>query len=392
MVTHLKACKLHQYIKSALVQDASEDDKTKDRLALSQIHQASDMSVFEKIATADMAKEAWDILEKTYKGIDKVQQNNLMMLKRKFELVTMEKSESIESYFFGLSDIKNEMKLNQYNFPDRSFVEKVLNTLPMKFDHVVSVIQETKDLEDLNIEDLHGSLILHEQRINEKLEDAPEKDTVEKALQVQLNLRGNNDVREHGEFSQKSRSGYNNRGGRGNNNRDRGSISNSGRNRDNNFNFRGGPGRGRGGNFGIGNNFNQNNFRQRVQCYNCGKLGHRQFECRFGENIDRNFQANVVDNQVQDNNKKSDTLLLVCIVVDVVDKNKWYLDTDCSNHMSGKKELFVELDESICGEVKFENNIVLPMIAKEKIPISLKNGSTNLFLMFSMFLGCIKIC
>ena len=100
MVTHLKACKLHQYIKSALVQDASEDDKAKDSLALSQIHQASDTSVFEKIATADMAKEAWDILEKTYKGIDRVQQNNLMILKSKFKLVTMKKWESIESYFF----------------------------------------------------------------------------------------------------------------------------------------------------------------------------------------------------------------------------------------------------------------------------------------------------
>ena len=57
------------------------------------------MSVFEKIAMADTTKEVWDKLKKTYKGIDKVQQNNLMMLKRKFELMTMEKPESIESYF-----------------------------------------------------------------------------------------------------------------------------------------------------------------------------------------------------------------------------------------------------------------------------------------------------
>ncbi|XP_071913909.1 uncharacterized protein [Coffea arabica] len=128
-----------------------------------------------------MAKEVWDILKKTYKGIDMVQQNNLMILKRKFELVTMEKSEFIESYFFRLSDIKNEMKLNQYNLPDRTFVKQVLNTLPMKFDHVVAVIQETKDLEDLSIEDLRVSLILYEQRINGKLEDIPKKDTIEKA-------------------------------------------------------------------------------------------------------------------------------------------------------------------------------------------------------------------
>ena len=77
MIIHLKACKLHRYIESALAQDASENDKENDSLALSQIHQAINMSIFEKIVTANTAKEAWDILEKTYKGIDRVQQNNL---------------------------------------------------------------------------------------------------------------------------------------------------------------------------------------------------------------------------------------------------------------------------------------------------------------------------
>ncbi|XP_027181738.1 uncharacterized protein LOC113780119 [Coffea eugenioides] len=262
MVTHLKACKLDRYIESALAQDASEDDTAKDSLAFSQIHQAINMLVFGKIATADTAKEAWDILEKTYKGINRVQQNNWMMLKRKFELVTTEKSESIESYFSSLSDIRNEMKLNYYNLPDRTFVEKVLNTLPMKFDNVVAVIQETKGsmansvrgAEMVTITEVVVTIIIEAEEVHQIL------DMVE-----------------------------------------------------------------------------------RVQCYNCEKLGHRQFECRLGENVDRNFQANVVDNQV--------------IVI-----------------MSGKKELFVELDESICGEIKFGNK---PVIGKGKIPISLKNGSTD---------------
>ena len=69
---------------------------------------------------------------------------------------------------------------------------------------------------------------------------------------------------------------------------------------------------------------------------------------------------------MQDNNKKSETVLFACNVIDVVDKNKWYLDMGCSNHMSGKKELFVELDESVRGEVKFGNNTVLSVIGKEK--------------------------
>ena len=48
-----------------------------------------------------------------------------------------------------------------------------------------------------------------------------------------------------------------------------------------------------------------------------------------------------------------------------------------NNHISGKKELFFEIDESVDGEIKFGNNIILLVFVREKIPISLKNGSTN---------------
>ncbi|PKI72007.1 hypothetical protein CRG98_007623 [Punica granatum] len=37
-------------------------------------------------------------------------------------------------------------------------------------------------------------------------------------------------------------------------------------------------------------------------------------------------------------------------------KNVWYLDTGCSNHMCGVKELFSKLDGSFRSEVKFGNN------------------------------------
>ena len=123
-------------------------------MALSQIHQAIDASIFEKLANAKTAKRAWHILMKTYKGVDRVQKNNLVILKRKFELITMEKSETIESYFFRSIDIKNKMEHNDHDLNDEELLEKALNTLPMKFDHVVVMIQETKNLSTMTIEEL----------------------------------------------------------------------------------------------------------------------------------------------------------------------------------------------------------------------------------------------
>ena len=104
------------------------------------------------------------------------------MLKRKFELITMKKSKTIESYFFILIDIKNEMEHNAHDLSNEVLVEKALNTLPMKFDHVVAGIQEAKDLSTMTIEELQGWLTLHEQKINEKFEDTPKQDTIEKTL------------------------------------------------------------------------------------------------------------------------------------------------------------------------------------------------------------------
>ena len=45
-------------------------------------------------------------------------------------------------------------------------VEKVLKTLPKIFDVVVVAIEEYKDLSQLSIEGLLGSLLSHESRIN----------------------------------------------------------------------------------------------------------------------------------------------------------------------------------------------------------------------------------
>ena len=59
------------------------------------------------------------------------------------------------------------------------------------------------------------------------------------------------------------------------------------------------------------------------------------------------------------------------------EENIWYLDTGCSNHMCGKKELFSSLDETVKSNVKFGNNSNIPIVGKGQIAIRLKDGSHN---------------
>ncbi|XP_028085883.1 uncharacterized protein LOC114286853 [Camellia sinensis] len=54
--------------------------------------------------------------------------------------------------------------------------------------------------------------------------------------------------------------------------------------------------------------------------------------------------------------------------------NVWYLDSGASNHMYGKRELFVELDETIQAQVSFGDSSMTPVKGRGNILIKLKNG------------------
>ena len=58
-------------------------------------------------------------------------------------------------------------------------------------------------------------------------------------------------------------------------------------------------------------------------------------------------------------------------------KNDWFIDSGCSNHMCGKKEMFSDLDESFHASVRFGNNEKVPVLGKGKIRIILQDGSSN---------------
>ncbi|XP_048131650.1 uncharacterized protein LOC125314188 [Rhodamnia argentea] len=71
-----------------------------------------------------------------------------------------------------------------------------------------------------------------------------------------------------------------------------------------------------------------------------------------------------------------DQVLMLAFKENADEKNDtWYLDTGASNHMCGRKEIFVEIDETVKGKVSFGDNSQILVEGKGTILIHLKNGT-----------------
>ena len=92
----------------------------------------------------------------------------LQSLRGEFESLKMMESKSILDYCSRVKTIVNQLKTYGENTENAHMVEKVLHSLISRFDYVVCVIEESKDLDALTFEELEGSLLAHELKIKKK--------------------------------------------------------------------------------------------------------------------------------------------------------------------------------------------------------------------------------
>ena len=151
---------------------------------------------FHRISHITVAKEAWEILETTYEGTKKVKDTKLQMLTTRFEELKMSKDESFDSFYSKLNEvIVSKFSLGE-KMKDSKIVRKILRSLSESFRAKVTAIEESKDLDDIKVEKLVGSLQTYEmslpnqrkskslalKTINEKVEvhNSSDEDVVDK--------------------------------------------------------------------------------------------------------------------------------------------------------------------------------------------------------------------
>ena len=151
---------------------------------------------FHRISHVETAKEVWTILETTYEGTKKAKDIKLQMLTTKLEELKMGENESFDSFYGKLNEIViAKLNLGE-KIEDAKVVRKILRSLLKSFRAKVTAIEESKDLDEIKIQELIGSLQTYElglpshksskslafKTITERMDDSSKEDDVEKEV------------------------------------------------------------------------------------------------------------------------------------------------------------------------------------------------------------------
>ena len=117
---------------------------------------------FHRISYVTIAKEAWQILEMTYEGTKKVEDTKLQMVTICFKELKISEDESFDSFYGKLNKVViGKFELGE-EMEDSKIVRKILRSLPESFRAKVTSIEESKDLDEIKIQELISFLQTYE--------------------------------------------------------------------------------------------------------------------------------------------------------------------------------------------------------------------------------------
>eukprot|EP00253_Pinus_taeda_P025062 PITA_25062 len=235
--------------------------------------------------------------------------------------------------------------------PKLQMLRRDFETLSMKeFDTIDSfftqAIEETKDLSQFTVDELSASLMSHEHTLSRGTYSS-----FEQAFKTQMSLRqrkgrGRATNRGRGRSQYKGKYYPASTSGRScNQNQDQGSSKQQAH--------------------------GQRYDKSQLQCHYSKKYGHYANECRKKQNV-MNSRQNV--NFANEENKNQKNVLLTCNIAQDKQEDVWFLDSGCSNHMTGNIAMFANLDKNVKSEVTIGTDSKIPVKGKGSVSIRARNG------------------
>ncbi|XP_075507299.1 uncharacterized protein LOC142544102 [Primulina tabacum] len=141
-----------------------KERKTKKSKAKACLFSAISSTIFTRIMSLESAKNIWDYLKKEYQGNERTKNMQVLNLIREFEMLKMKETKTIKEYSNKLLGIVNKVRLLGKDFSDERIVQKILVSLPEKYESKISSLEESKDLSSISLVELVNALQAQEQR------------------------------------------------------------------------------------------------------------------------------------------------------------------------------------------------------------------------------------
>lgn len=337
---------------------ATMDERT-DKIALAMIYQGVSEEVLLSIAEKKRAKDAWEAIKILCQGAEKVKNAKVQTLKAEFEALTMKDSEQLDDFCMKLSGLVTNIRSLGEEMKEAYVVKKLLRAVPTRFLQIASTIEQFGNMETMTVEETVGSLKAHDERLKGQGDGSSGSSgsSGQLLLTVEEWAKRENEERKllltREEWLKKTKGG---------------GIDSAA-----NYRMRGGRDK------------------SKVRCFNCQLLGHFAAECRkprrvketqqeaYMAKIEDDEPALLLANHVKEENGKvllNEEGLNPKLAKDnkVVESNVWYLDNGASNHMTGVRSKFNELDKTVTGRVKFGDGSAVKIEGKGSIIFKCKNG------------------
>ncbi|XP_016579200.1 uncharacterized protein LOC107876895 [Capsicum annuum] len=131
-----------------------KERKTRKSKAMTCLFTVVSSNILTRIMSLQSAKEVWDYLKTEYEGDERIRGKQVVNLVREFELQRMKESETIKEYSDRLLNLANHIRLLGSTFNDSRIVEKILLTVPERFEATITTLENTKNLSKITLAEL----------------------------------------------------------------------------------------------------------------------------------------------------------------------------------------------------------------------------------------------
>ncbi|CAL1412094.1 unnamed protein product [Linum trigynum] len=320
----------------------------------------------DKVEHCESAQQIWLSLESTYEGSSNIKETRIDLLVHEYECFDMGPGESIHEMYYRFTVLIDKLKGLGKVYLLKDLNRKILRSLPKEWLPKRTAIEEARNLNTLPIDELIGSLLSHEHVLKQVNKDDEKR---KKTLAFKSQITEYESDSELGEEFCREFALISNKFHR----MLKYKQDHKQKSLDRNASFR-------------TNSFDKvkSSFQDRLRnpqtrhvdagshekeaqdCYKCGKPGHIRANCPLTLRAkEKAMKATWSDYESEGEEESEDEKAFMASMKnelysttskdlpDSPDDTKWYLDSGCSHHMSGKNHLFTSLNMKRGGKVTF---------------------------------------